>query len=100
MRRVSEIGFEQSLEFQQGPLEEDHVVHAIEIGLRGLQAVTHSMLGKPRIVSLAREALFLGSSDDAAILDYRCGAVVIESGDAQNAHTDLFASGELTRCRR
>ncbi len=35
---------------------------------------------------LAREALFLGGRDDAAVLDQRGRAVVVEAGNAKDTH--------------
>ena len=52
--------------------------------------------GKARVVLLAREALFLRGGDDLAVLDQGRGAVVVEGGDAQDAHA---AQRPRTECR-
>ena len=42
--------------------------------------------GKAGSCLLAGEAFLLGGGDDAAVLDQRRGAVVVEGGNAENAH--------------
>ena len=42
--------------------------------------------GKRVVMLLAREALFLRGRDDAAVLDQRRRAVVIEAGYAKDTH--------------
>jgi hypothetical protein len=60
-------------------------------GLR--QAVADRVDRKPGVVLLAREALLLRCGDDAAVLDQRRGAVVIEGGNPQDAQAGLFRTG-------
>ena len=45
-----------------------------------------ALCGKDGVVLLAGEALLLRGRHDAAVLDQRRGAVVIEGGNAENAH--------------
>ena len=54
------------------------VIDVVERDFTLLQAVAQRMMRKASIVLLAREPLFLGSGNDAAFLDQRSGAVMIE----------------------
>jgi len=47
------------------------------------------MMGEARVVLLAGEALLLGRRDDAPVIEQTGSAVVIEGGDAQDAHARL-----------
>ena len=50
------------------------------------QAIGDGVVRKGRIVLLPGETLLLRRGDDAAVLDQRRGAVVIEGGNPENAH--------------
>src|ERR1700674_4928125 len=85
-----QVGFEQSLKLKEGFVVEGDVIDTA--GAAGLQAIPYGVMGKPRIVLLARETLFLRGSLNAAVLYQRGRAVVIESGYAEDAHP-------RTRCK-
>ena len=70
-----------------------YVVQGAELHARLLQTVAHRMLGKTRVVLLAREALLLGGRDDFTVDQERGGAVVIKRGNAQYFH-DRCGFGE------
>ena len=85
-RRQRDIGLEQPLEFQERLVVENDMVDVGKPCARGFQTVADRMHRKRRIVLLAREAFFLRGRFDAAVLDQRGCAVVIEGGDAENTH--------------
>ena len=85
-RREGEIGFEQPLEFQERLVVEHDVIDVVEPRSCRLQAIGDRVVRETGIVLLAREAFFLRRGHDAAVLDQRRGAVVIEGGNAENAH--------------
>ena len=51
-----------------------------------VEAIGDRVLGKAGVLLLAREALLLRGGHDAAVDQKRSGAVVIECGDAEDAH--------------
>src|SRR5262249_34184454 len=84
-RRGGEIGLEQPLEFDERLFKEAHVVDAVEVATARLEAIADGIRREGGVVFLAREALLLGCSEDAPVLDQRRGAVVIEGRYAKNA---------------
>jgi hypothetical protein len=80
------IGFQQSLELEEGLVVERDLIH---LGKRnaGLgQAIVQRVERKSGVVLLAREALFLCGSDDVAVLEQGGRAVVVIGGKAQGVH--------------
>src|SRR5438067_6909317 len=96
-RRQRDIGLEQPLEFQERLVIEHDMVDVGKLCARGFQAIADRMHRKRWIVLLAREAFFLRGSDNATVLDQRGGAVVVEGGNAENAHA--FSEFLKTVCR-
>src|ERR1700756_1653890 len=86
-RRHRDIGLEQPFEFQERLVVEGDAIDIGELCARGLKAIADRVLRKRRVMFLAREALLLSGRDDKAVLDQRGGAVVIERGDAEDAHS-------------
>ncbi|OPZ77537.1 MAG: hypothetical protein BWY77_01683 [bacterium ADurb.Bin431] len=77
---ITEIGFEDALEFEQGFLVKYDVINICNGHSGLLQAGGDSLAGKIMIVFNARKALLLGGGEDFAVLDEGCGAVMIETG--------------------
>jgi hypothetical protein len=93
-RAAGEIGLEQALELEERLVVEHDPVDVLELNAGLLQAIVD---GEPRIAGvelLAGEALFLRGGNEPAVLDDRRGAVVIEGGEAEDAHVAL-----RTACR-
>src|SRR6266853_480538 len=68
---------------------ERHHVQLFRAGAGGFQARADRLMRESRIVLLAGEAFLLGSSDDLPVIHQRGRAVVVISGDAENAHIDI-----------
>ena len=90
-RREAEIGFEQPLEFQERLLVEHDIIDVLERDTGLFEAIANRVDRKARVVLLAREALFLRRRDDLAVDQQRRGAVVIEGGNAEDAHAAKLA---------
>ena len=85
-RAVGEVGLQQALEFDEWFVVEDDAIDVLELDVAGVQAIVDC---EPRVASIEffpGEALFLCRGNDAAVLDQRCGAVVIERRETENAH--------------
>ena len=85
-RREGEIGLDQALELEERLVVEHHAIDSAHARAALGQAAADRIHRKPRVVLLAREALFLRRRDDFSVLDQRRRAVVIKSADAENAH--------------
>src|SRR5262245_65278783 len=90
-RRERQIGLQQAFELKERLVVEHDIVDVVQSSSRGLQTIAERMMREAGIVLLAREALLLGRRDDATILDEGGRAIVVECGEAENAHpaTDL-----------
>ena len=84
-RREGQVGLEQALELEEGLVVEDDAVNTAQPEPGLAHAVADRVSGKPGIVLLAREALFLRRSDDMAVFDQRGRAVVVERRDSEDA---------------
>jgi hypothetical protein len=51
-----------------------------------LQAIRNGVVRKAGVMLAPCKTFLLGSGDDAAVLDQRRGAVVVERGKSENAH--------------
>ena len=87
---VGEVGFEQALELDEWLVVEDDAVDVLEFDAPGAQAIVDGEARIAGIEFLAGEALFLRGGNDATVLDQRCGAVVIERRETENAHVRIL----------
>ena len=85
-RRQRDIGLQQPLEFEERLVVEHDVVERVHRGARLRKTRRDGVVREGRVVLLAGEALLLRGGDDAAVLDQRRGAVVIEGGNPEDAH--------------
>ena len=98
---IGEIGFEQSLEFQERLVIEADVgeIFSFEIGL--LQAELDCVDGEFVIVLDASEALFLGCGDNLPVHDQRSSGVMVERRDSQNrSHPRVFLCATSLRAAK
>ena len=84
--REAQIRLEQALELQERLVIECHVIHVPKSDVPGLEAIGDGVRRKAGVVLLAREPLLLGGREDRTVLDEDGGAVVIEGGNAEDAH--------------
>src|SRR5271155_423087 len=84
--REGDIGFQKALEFQERLVVKNDVVDGGEIHARESETELHGMGGKARVVFLAGEALFLRRGDDLSITKKSRRTVVVERGNAEDAH--------------
>ena len=84
--RIGEVGLDQPLELQEGFVIEHDVIDFVQAAPRLGQAIVDGPAGKAGIVLLTGEALFLRRRDDAAVIEQRGRAVVIERRNAENPH--------------
>ncbi len=80
-RDKCKIGFEQSFKLDQGLFIESDEIQLSGRDARRLQTILNCIHWKRGVVLFSREALFLGGGDDAAILNDRRSAVMIEGGN-------------------
>ncbi len=85
-RRISDVRLEQALEFEQRLVVENDVIDVFEADAGFAQTVLDGAARKAGVVLAAREALLLGGGRDPAVDDQCRSTVVIEGGDAENAH--------------
>ena len=85
-RGVSQIGFQQPLEFEQGLLIEHDVVEFLRGKARGLEAVIDCVQGEAAVVLDSRESLLLSGRDDLAVAHEGRRTVMIEGRDSQDIH--------------
>lgn len=78
LRRGREVGFEQALELQKRLVVEDDFVDTAEIAAGRVQAIVDRIFREGGVMLLAREAFFLRSRNDAAVLDEGGRTVVIK----------------------
>ncbi len=81
MRCAGEIGLEKALELQEGLVVEHDRVEVGEAEVREFQAEPHGLRREGRVVTLAREALFLCGGHDPSVDDQSRGSVVIICGN-------------------
>ena len=78
--------------------ELDDMIDAIEVAAALIETIADRVFRKRRIMLLAGEPFFLSSGNNLAVLQECGGAVVIERGNAQNAHwRNLSGEAELFR---
>lgn len=83
-RRMGDVGLDEPLELGQRLLVESHVIELLRLDPRFVEAVADRVLGEPRIVFLAREALFLDRGDDLAVTHKGGCRVVVERAEAKD----------------
>jgi len=88
LRRKRGIGFQQPLELHERLLVEGDEVDILQADPADVETGGNRMLWHARIVLLPAETLFLHGGDDAAVLDQRRGAVVIERGETEDPQSD------------
>src|SRR3954465_11421562 len=98
-RRQRDIGLQQPLELQEWLVVEHDMVERLHGDAGFGKAGSDGVVWKRRVVLLPREALLLRGGDDAAVLDQRRGAVVIEGGDTEDAHRGPKSVLVRTACR-
>src|SRR5687768_16909660 len=86
VRRKRKISLKQPLELEKRLVVKGYVIDVAENRAAFCQTVTQRIYWKPRIVLLAREPLFLGGRNDAAVLNQGGGAVLIKGRKAQDPH--------------
>src|SRR5580658_3260717 len=84
--RERDVGFQKALELQERLVVKDDIVDGGEIHACEREAELHGMGGKARVMFLAGEALFLRRGDDLSIAKKSRRTVVIERGNAEDAH--------------
>src|SRR6266446_2883629 len=77
--RIIEIGFEQTVEFQQGLVIEAYVAQVFGVEFGFAETVVRGVEWKIMIMLYARESFFLRRSHDVAVNEQTGGGVVIES---------------------
>ena len=85
-RRHRDVGLQQPLEFEERLVVEHHVVEAVGGDAGFFQAIGDGVVREGGIMLAPGKAFLLGGGDDAAVLDQRRGAVVVECGNPENAH--------------
>ena len=85
-RRHRDVGFQQPLEFEERLVVEHDMVEAVGGNPCLFEAGGDGVMREGGVVLAPGETLFLRRGNDAAVLDQRRGAVVIEGGNAENAH--------------
>ncbi len=80
------VGFEKALELEERLVVESDEIDTVQIGVSLVQAIGDRLVGKARIMLLAREPLFLRRGKDGAVLDQGDRAVVIEGRDSEDPH--------------
>ena len=85
-RREHQIGLDQPLELDERLFVEHDMIDVGWPNTCLIEAVPEGLCRKGVIMLLAREALFLGGRDNAAVFDQRGRAVVIEAGHANDTH--------------
>ncbi len=84
--RNGQVSLEQSFKFQQRLVVEDHPIQIAGINRSFPQTVGQRVTRKARVMFLAREPFLLGGRDNFTVVQQSRRAVVIERGDAKNAH--------------
>ena len=87
--RERQIGFQKPLKFKERLVVKGDEVHVPETASGMVEAEPDGVFRKTGVVFFAGEAFFLGGSDDAAVLDQRRGAVVVEGGNSENAQRTI-----------
>ncbi len=85
-RGEGEIRLEEPLEFQERLVVKDDVIQLVHRDPALAEAILDGVPRKARVVLGPAEALFLGRGHDPAVVDEGGGAVVVEGGDAKDAH--------------
>ena len=78
------LGAKQQLEFQKGYLKEDTTSDLVASQRARIKTIPDGVLQKLSIMLLAGKTLYPGRSDDPAIFQQKCSAVVIKGRDFQN----------------
>ena len=82
----SQIGLQQTLEFEEWLVVEGDVIHVGEAAATLSQTILDRVAWEARVVLLPREPFLLGGRHNASVLDERGRTIVIESRDAEDAH--------------
>src|SRR4029453_10755068 len=103
-RRDAEVLLEQALELEQRLVVEADVVELASRQARLTEAVGRGPSGKPGVVLLAGEALFLRGRNDLAVPHHAGGGVVVEGGEAEDGRhgvlLELLAVARRVEARR
>lgn len=81
---------QQALEFQKGVFKEHNTIDLVKSRRARIKTIPDGVLQKLSIMLLAGKTIFPGRSDDPAIFQQKCGAIVIKGRDFQNPHVPLF----------
>jgi hypothetical protein len=85
-RRERYVSFQKALELEKRFVIKHDVVELVETDALLGQAILDRACRKRRVVLFAAEALFLSRSDDLAVPNQGCRAVVIIGGNTENSH--------------
>jgi hypothetical protein len=84
------IGEQEPLEFHEGLLEKDHIIHISCRDPASPQAKINCVLRELVVVFLPCKPLLLGSSDELAIAEKRRCGIVEVAGNAKNMYQDCL----------
>src|SRR5262249_33007738 len=96
-RSRHEVRVEEALELQERLVVKDDVIDLSDRNSGFRKAVFDRTERQRRVVTLPREALFLGRGDDLAVTKQASGAIVIERGKAEDVSRQEAGSCHLRR---
>ncbi|MBA7606676.1 hypothetical protein ES703_13826 [subsurface metagenome] len=95
---ITDVGFQQSFEFQKRLFIENHIIEILSSEPPGLETILDRICRELIVMLFSCKSLFLGGGNNFAIANKRCCTVMVEGRYSQNIHTVISIKITLRNC--